>query len=71
MLNRPSTMTLLVCLAMQIVRAQDNSVPAPVDSERWNLYRQLAGVERHAPDGSITKVAEAAPAAAAAEEELP
>ncbi len=40
-------------------------------AERWRLYRQLAGVERHTPDESITKVAEAANAQSAAEEELP
>ncbi len=40
-------------------------------AERWRLYRQLAGVERHTPDESITKVAEAANAPSAAEEDLP
>ena len=38
--------------------------------ERWRLYQQLAGVERHAPDGSIDKVADADQMVAPAEEEL-
>ena len=39
--------------------------------ERWHLYEQLAGVERHAPDDGATKQDEAAGGVAPAEEELP
>ncbi len=38
--------------------------------ERWHLYQQLAGVERHAPNGSIVNGAAESQPAAATEEEL-
>jgi pyruvate-ferredoxin/flavodoxin oxidoreductase len=40
-------------------------------NERWHLYEQLAGVERHAPDDSITRGADTEKTVAPAEEELP
>ena len=40
-------------------------------NERRHLYEQLAGVERHTPDDSITKSADAEQAMGPAEEELP
>jgi pyruvate-ferredoxin/flavodoxin oxidoreductase len=40
-------------------------------NERWHLYEQLAGVERHAPDDSITRGAETEKTVTPAEEELP
>ncbi len=40
-------MTLLVCLAAPLARAQDNSVPTPVNSERWNLYYQATSIGQY------------------------
>jgi high affinity Mn2+ porin len=47
MLNRVSMSTLLVCLAAPFAAAQDNSVPMPVDSERWNLYWQATSIGQY------------------------
>jgi pyruvate-ferredoxin/flavodoxin oxidoreductase len=40
-------------------------------NERWHVYEQMAGVERHAPDDSIAKQADPAEKGGAVEEELP
>jgi pyruvate-ferredoxin/flavodoxin oxidoreductase len=40
-------------------------------TERWHLYEQMAGVERHAPDDSMAKRADADEPAGPVEEELP
>ena len=39
-------------------------------TERWHVYEQMAGIDRHAPDASAIKDAEPAGTAAAAEEDL-
>lgn len=47
MSNRLSITTLLVCLTGLFAAAQDNSVPLPVDSERWNLYYQATSIGQY------------------------
>jgi len=39
--------------------------------ERWHLYQQLSGVERHAPDDTVAEKDEAGGGSTVAEEELP
>ena len=56
--SRPAVAEQLMALAQQDVE------------ERWRLYRQLAGVERHAPDDATTQGPDAQPAMAPAEEEM-
>ncbi len=36
-----------MCLAALTARAQDNSTPAPVDEERWNLYYQATSIGQY------------------------
>lgn len=47
MFHRLSPLTLFVCLAAPFASGQDNSVPIPVDSERWNLYYQATSIGQY------------------------
>jgi high affinity Mn2+ porin len=41
------TLTLFVCLIAPFLAAQDNSVPVPVEMERWNLYFQATSIGQY------------------------